>query len=288
MAAELPRSGTLPGQRKPCAGRPRNSSRPPLFERSGGERSHRADPVQRLTQQLTEGVPMKGGPQAAMALAFGYLLGRRRKLRMATMMAGGMAVGAVGGIGGMALKRGAKVLGNTEMLGKVSPQLTEIVDTVRNDLLDAGKAAAMAAVSGRIDSLTDTLHDRAESLRNPVDAATGEAGKAAGRAGKAAGSATGRLRRRGKRAEDDELADDEVTEAEDDEALDADEDEEEPRRRGDADAEDEYDDGYEAEDEADLADDDEAEEPGDEDEPVARPRRSRSSRTKSPVSRTRR
>ena len=231
---------------------------------------------------------MKGGPQAAMALAFGYLLGRRRKLRMATMMAGGMAVGAVGGIGGVALRRGAKALGNTEMLGKVSPQLTEIADTVRNDLLDAGKAAAVAAVSGRIDSLTDTLHDRAEILRNPVDTATGEAGKAAGRAGKAAGGAAGRLRRRGRPAEDDELADDEVTEAEDDEALDADEDEEEPRRRGDADAEDEYDDGYEAEDEADLADDDEAEEPGDEDEPVARPRRSRSSRTKSPVSRTRR
>src|SRR5690348_14410027 len=263
MAAELTRSGTLPGQRKPCAGRPRNSSRPPLFERSGGERSHRADPVQRLTQQLTEGVPMKGGPQAAMALAFGYLLGRRRKLRMATMMAGGMAVGAVGGIGGMALKRGAKVLGNTEMLGKVSPQLTEIADTVRNDLLDAGKAAAMAAVSGRIDSLTDTLHDRAESLRSPVDAATGEAGKAAGRAGKAAGSATGRLRRRGRPAEDDEVADDEAAEAEDDEVLAADEDEgeeeeeqeQEPRRRRrEADAEDEYDDGYEAEDEADLAD----------------------------------
>jgi len=239
---------------------------------------------------------MKGGPQAAMALAFGYLLGRRRKLRMATMMAGGMAVGAVGGIGGMALKRGAKVLGNTEMLGKVSPQLTEIADTVRNDLLDAGKAAAVAAVSGRIDSLTDTLHDRAESLRNPVDAATGEAGKAAGRAGKAAGSATGRLRRRGRPAEDDEVADDEAAEAEDDEVLAADEDEEEeeeePRRRREADVEDEYDDGYEAEDEADLADeeadDEDAEEPGDEDEPEARPRRSRSSRTKSPVSRTRR
>ena len=231
---------------------------------------------------------MKGGPQAAMALAFGYLLGRRRKLRMATMMAGGMAVGAVGGIGGMALKRGAKVLGNTEMLGKVSPQLTEIADTVRNDLLDAGKAAAMAAVTGRIDSLTDTLHDRAETLRNPVDTATGEAGKAAGRAGKAAGGAAGRLRRRGRPAEDDEVTDDEVTAAEDDEFLAADEDGGEPRRR-EADVEDEYDDGYEAEDEADLADDEEAEEPGDEDEPEARPRRSsRSARTRSPVSRTRR
>jgi hypothetical protein len=242
---------------------------------------------------------MKGGPQAAMALAFGYLLGRRRKLRMATMMAGGMAVGAVGGIGGIALRRGAKALGNTEMLSKVSPQLGEIADTVRNDLLDAGKAAAMAAVTGRIDSLTDTLHDRAETLRNPVDAATGEAGKAAGRAGKAAGGAAGRLRRRGRRAEDDE-----AFEAEDDEGAPLDEDEEprarderdeldeeeeEPRRRGEADLEDEYDEGYEADDEAeDVADDEEAAEPGDEDEPEARPRRSRSARTRSPVSRTRR
>ena len=241
---------------------------------------------------------MKGGPQAAMALAFGYLLGRRRKLRMATMMAGGMAVGAVGGIGGIALRRGAKALGNTEMLSKVSPQLGEIADTVRNDLLDAGKAAAMAAVTGRIDSLTDTLHDRAETLRNPVDTATDEVGKTAGRAGKAAGgagrAATGRLRRRGRPAEDDEAveAEDEgapLDEEEEprarDERDELDEDEEEPRRRGEDDLEDEYDEGYEAED---VADDEEAADPGDEDEPEARPRRSRSARTRSPVSRTRR
>jgi hypothetical protein len=251
---------------------------------------------------------MKGGPQAAMALAVGYLLGRRHKLRTATMMAGGMAVGAVGGLGGMALKRGAKVLGNTEMLGKVSPQLTEVVDAVRNDLLDAGKAAAMAAVSGRIDSLTDTLHDRAEILRNPVDTATDEvgktadrAGKTAGRAGKAAGGAAGRLRRRGRQAEDDEAVeaeddegaplDDELDEEEEprDERDELDDEEEEPRRRGEADLEDEDDEGYEADDEAeDVADDEDAAEPGDEDEPEPRPRRSRPARTKSPVSRTRR
>jgi len=247
---------------------------------------------------------MKGGPQAAMALAVGYLLGRRRKLRTATVMAGGMAVGAASGLGGVALRRGAKMLANTEMLNKVSPQLTEVVDAVRNDLLDAGKAAAAAAISGRIDSLTDTLHDRADSLRNPVDAATdevgktaGRAGKTAGRAGKAAGGAAGRLRRRGRQAEDDEAMevededaplDEELDEEEEEEPrardeADEEEEEEEPRRRGEADLEDEYDD--EAEDEA---DDEEAADSDDEDEPETRPRRSRSSRTKSPVSRTRR
>ena len=113
-----------------------------------------------------------------MALAVGYLLGPRRKLRTATVMAGGMAVGAASGLGGVALRRGAKMLANTEMLNKVSPQLTEVVDAVRNDLLDAGKAAAAAAISGRIDSLTGSLHDRADSLRNPVGATDGEIGRA--------------------------------------------------------------------------------------------------------------
>lgn len=249
---------------------------------------------------------MKGSTQAAFALGLGYVLGRRRKLRMATVMAGGMAVGAVGGLGGMAVKRGAKALGNTEMLSKMSPQLTEIVDTVRGDLLDAGRAAAAAAVTSRLDSITGSLHDRAETLRNP-EAAAGEAGRAAKGARDGAGRVSQRLRRRG-RAEDDEAVDEQDDESapldEDDEPRDEDEerrgddelsdeddeprDEDEPRGR---EADDDYDEPYEAEDEADtddLADGEDAEEPGDEDEPPARPRRSRSTRSRSPVTRTRR
>ena len=131
---------------------------------------------------------MKGSMRAATAIGVGYLLGRRRKLRTATLMAAATAVGGTT-VGGLLLKRGMKMLNSTEAFGKLAPQLTELTDTVRGDLLTAGKAAATAAVSNRVDSLTGSLHDRAEQLRNPAatvsDAAEG-AGKAAGTAGRAA------------------------------------------------------------------------------------------------------
>ena len=110
------------------------------------------------------------GTQTALALGVGYVLGRRRKMRLTMMLAAAAASGGLGGVGGGALRRGMKMLGSTEALGKVSPQLAEIVDTVRGDLLDAGKAAAVAAATNRIGSLTDTLHERAQSIREPAEA----------------------------------------------------------------------------------------------------------------------
>lgn len=152
---------------------------------------------------------MKGGTQTALALGVGYLLGRRRKMRLATMLAAAAATRGVGGLGGAALSRGMKMLGSTEALGKFGPQLNELADTVRSDLVDAGKAAATAAVSSRIESLTDSLHERAELVRNPGAAASGVgkaarsgAGRAAGTARSGAGQATRRLRRRDQEAAD--------------------------------------------------------------------------------------
>jgi hypothetical protein len=145
---------------------------------------------------------MKCSTQAALAIGAGYLLGRRRKMRLAAMLAAGAATGGLGSLGGKALQRGIKMLGSTEALGKFAPQLGELADTVRGDLIDAGKAAATAAVSNRIESLTDSLHERAEIVRDP-GAAAGKAGKAA-RSG--ADEAGRRLRRRGQRAADDEDA----------------------------------------------------------------------------------
>ena len=113
---------------------------------------------------------MRGGTQTALALGVGYVLGRRRKMRMTTILAVAAATGGLGGVGGAALRRGMKMLGSTEALSKVSPQLGEIVDTVRGDLLDAGKAAAVAAATDRIGSLADTLHERAQSIREPAQA----------------------------------------------------------------------------------------------------------------------
>src|SRR5690349_15597185 len=110
---------------------------------------------------------MKGGTQAALALGVGYVLGRRRKMRMATVIAAATATGGLGGLAGAALKRGMKMAGSSEALGKFAPQLGELADTVRSDLMDAGKAAATAAVTNRLETLTDSLHERAELVRDP-------------------------------------------------------------------------------------------------------------------------
>lgn len=156
---------------------------------------------------------MKGGTQAAVALGVGYVLGRRRKMRLTTLLAAGAVTGGLGSLGGGLLQQGMKRLGSTEALGKMSPQLGDLADAVRGDLIDAGKAAAAAAVANRIESLTDSLHDRAEMLREPGAAATGAAAGAGKAARSGAGEATRRVRRARPSARDeetDELSDDEL------------------------------------------------------------------------------
>src|SRR6201982_3312922 len=136
---------------------------------------------------------MKGGAQTELALGVGYTLGRRRKMRLATMLALGAATGGAARLGPIAMRQGAKYLGKTDIARALGPQVTEIVDTVRGELLDAAKGAAAAAVTSRIDALGDSLHERAETLRNPEAAVgkvaetardtVGSAGETVGRAG---------------------------------------------------------------------------------------------------------
>jgi hypothetical protein len=129
---------------------------------------------------------MKGSMRAATALGVGYLLGRRRKLRTAILMAAATAVGN-SSAGGVVLQRVIKMAGSTEVFGKLAPQLGEITDAVRGDLLATGKAAIATAVSNQVDSLTGAIHERAERLRNPAAMAE-DAGEAVGTAGRAASS----------------------------------------------------------------------------------------------------
>src|SRR5215469_8722298 len=152
---------------------------------------------------------MKGGVGTALALGVGYILGRNRKMRLATMLAIGAATGGAAKLGPAALRQGTKYLGKTDIAGALRPQVTEIVNTVRGELLDAAKGAAAAAVTSRVDSLSDNLHERAETLRNP-EAAVGKAGETVGRAGETAGRAgesLGGLRRRGRGADVEDEAD---------------------------------------------------------------------------------
>jgi hypothetical protein len=208
---------------------------------------------------------MNGSQRAAVALGVGYVLGRRRKLRAATVLAAATAVGGMS-IGGLVMRRGAEMVVKSGVMDKVPPQVSDLADVVRGDLLTAGKAAVTSAVSGRLDSVTDSLHDRAERLRDPgaavaegAEAATGTAKGAAGAARSAAGGTTRRLRRRGADAEHDE------TQAEPDDTEDAYAEDE------DAYTEDEYDEGDEPE----------------QDERPAR-HTAASGRRRSPVTRTRR
>jgi DNA anti-recombination protein RmuC len=104
---------------------------------------------------------MKGRLQLALAVAAGYFLGRRHKLRWATALAAAGAVGGIGRVaGGGLLGKGAKMLG-------ASPEMEQMVGRLREELTEVGKAAAVAATNKQLDSLTTKLHDRAESLRSP-------------------------------------------------------------------------------------------------------------------------
>lgn len=223
---------------------------------------------------------MKGGVGTALALGVGYILGRRRKMRLTTMLAIGAASGGAAKLGPAALRQGSKYLGKTDIAGALGPQVTEIVNTVRGELLDAAKGAAAAAVTSRIDSLSDNLHDRAETLRNP-EAAVGEAGETVGRAGETAGRAGRNLagqRRRGRRADIEDEAEPDGEERGNGRVR-----SERTRASEEPDEYDEPADEYEEEDQ-DEAPADEAGEPEEDEEPAPRRRRS----TRSPVVRARR
>jgi hypothetical protein len=150
-----------------------------------------------------ERITMRNNARAAAAIGIGYMMGRNHRFRGALVLAAATAVGG-SPIGSRLLKRGIRMVASPDMLGKVSPQLGDIADTMRNDLLTAGKAAASAAFSNRVDSLADSIHERAERVRNPVDMlspdsdeaedveakASDGATRVAGRATRAAGRAT--------------------------------------------------------------------------------------------------
>src|SRR5688500_4399331 len=99
---------------------------------------------------------MKCGVRVALGVAGGYFLGRTRKMKLAMMMAGMAAGRRAGGPGGL-LAQGEKLL-------SASPELSRLTDEVRGRLLDAGKGAALAIAARQVESLTDRVGKRVESL----------------------------------------------------------------------------------------------------------------------------
>jgi hypothetical protein len=102
---------------------------------------------------------MKDGLKVALAVIAGYYFGRHHKMRLALIILAGQLPGQ-GTLGSLLEQR-------TKVLGGATPDVGKITERVRGDLLDIGKAAATRAASHQIDTLSDKLHERAETLRRP-------------------------------------------------------------------------------------------------------------------------
>ncbi|MEV0351960.1 hypothetical protein AB0H88_39860 [Nonomuraea sp. NPDC050680] len=102
---------------------------------------------------------MKDKVQMGLAIAAGYYLGRHHKLRWATTLAVAGVLSRLRGQGGL-LSQGIKMLGS-------SPEMDKLTGRLRGELMDVGKAAAVAMTSRQLESLTTRLHERAEGLRHP-------------------------------------------------------------------------------------------------------------------------
>jgi hypothetical protein len=97
---------------------------------------------------------MKCGSQMAVALVGGYLLGRSQKFRLAALLA--------------LLAAGGKLpIDQKELLSKLplGASLDKLTGDLRGQLVDAGLSVAKKAASSRMDSLSDKLQQRAETMR---------------------------------------------------------------------------------------------------------------------------
>ncbi|SCE66172.1 hypothetical protein GA0074696_0083 [Micromonospora purpureochromogenes] len=100
---------------------------------------------------------MKSGARVALAVGFGYLLGRRKKLKKALTLAAALAVGRASQQPGGLKKLGTNLLGANPQLGNLGK--------LGEPLAAAGKAAAAAAAGGGIDVLSGKLRGSADALR---------------------------------------------------------------------------------------------------------------------------
>jgi hypothetical protein len=102
---------------------------------------------------------MKAGPRIVTAVAIGYMLGRTHKMKLAIALAGIMAGRKIATNPLELLQQGVRMVAS-------SPEMSRLSGEVRDQLIDAMKAAAVAAASNKIDSLGDNLSDRAQRLRS--------------------------------------------------------------------------------------------------------------------------
>ncbi|WMF04623.1 hypothetical protein [Micromonospora robiginosa] len=105
---------------------------------------------------------MKSGARIALAVGFGYVLGRRRKLRTALTLAAAVAAGRASQNPGGLKQMATGLLGSTPQLGNLS--------RLGAPLVTAGRAAATAAAGSGIDAVSGRLRDGADALRRRTGA----------------------------------------------------------------------------------------------------------------------
>ncbi|HEY0699971.1 MAG TPA: hypothetical protein VGD43_19435 [Micromonospora sp.] len=101
---------------------------------------------------------MNSKARIGLAVAVGYVLGRRRKLRTALTLAAAVAAGRISGGGGQLVGRGLSALQGKPHLDKLGGRGTS--------LGVAGRAAATAAVGSGVDALSGRLRRKSEKLRH--------------------------------------------------------------------------------------------------------------------------
>ena len=109
---------------------------------------------------------MNSGARIAVAVGVGYLVGRRRKLRTALTLTAAVALGRASQNPGGLTKWGGDLL-------RASPQLSNLGQLGR-PLASASRAAATAAASSGIDTLSGKLRGSADTLRRRGAADTDE------------------------------------------------------------------------------------------------------------------
>jgi len=156
---------------------------------------------------------MANGGKVALAVGAGYLLGRTRKMRVALMLAAAGITGKFPGSPTQLVAHGLKSLGASADVSQLSQQL-------RGELLDAARAAALAAATHQVDSLNDRLQGVTSTVG--AEELLEDVGDTVDRAGEPVRSLTG-LGRKRRRDDEDRYEQDDDT-YEDDEPLDVDED----------------------------------------------------------------
>jgi hypothetical protein len=194
---------------------------------------------------------MSNGAKVAMAVGAGYMLGRTKKMRLALMLAAAGVTGKFPTSPTELVAHGLKSLG-------ASADVSQLTEQLRGELLNAGRAAAIAAATSQVDAINDRLQGVTSAVA--VDETLDDLGGTVSRVG-----------RRRTRSEDDYVDEDEAydepDEDDDEEPLDVDE------------ADEDMDEDEDDEDVEDVDEDEDLEEPDEEPEelepPVTRRRAAR-------------